>query len=607
MQAVPVIDASKNKPRKRMTVSQILRASEMSKEVLQSYLASDEESSHAEADVSAVSTVTEANTSSDNGSRKLRKIHRKFQEVLPDRATPRWWNKSENQIPPLKSKRKLFLHTSKENIRTKPLSSCENISRMYSAVMPKKSKQENYKLIVPNVEVKRRNEREKVLHENVLSDTNTWNSHITYRTSMESDKRNETLKGIPVEVSHREDDRVAWESNRKKIEEHQLDFRRKANILDKNQTLSLKSHKVKHIISGDEIGDMRRGGKKLKIDNEREEFEEEQHGARRKINAFDKERIKYVMDRRSEKRTVEEPSAVEERINNDVAPGTMLHPSALHLQFQAEMNRLESIEEYGQHLTAIQTIFAENIKAKRQSMSTQKNEEIGKDKEIEVKPHTVEISVQTTDFIDTNLILPSGQTREDAVYHSSVHAQTPYANKHHQSSIDTTRNVHSNKMENSTQTEGFRETRQKENILLNSGNKHTEITAEDRGVSQNDCREINIKECSSIKSTQNVTRRPVKVSEVLQETYETRRTIAHAMEMDDVKRSLRRDEELADMNRRFKMWDVEHLKEMNRIAREDNWLFQRTMLEGSSIWSTQTLVQSRILPTSRIVELEKCN
>ena len=320
---VPVIDASKKKTQKRMTVRQYLRAAEMSKEELQSYLASDEEPSRAQSEISVISTVTEVGSSSEESRGKWRKqVHRKLPEVLlPDRVTPRYWSKSDTQLHdkylPLKSRKKLFSHKSKAN--TRPVNSTENFSRMYSAVAPRKLKQRQYDLIAPNVELRRRIERTRRV-ENNESDTNTWNSHVTYRQNAESDRRND-MRGISVNLSPQTEDSAAWRSNTAK-QQTPLEVRR-SDVAHKS---SVSKRKVKSNLLTEECVD-RHTGKKHEFANERDELQKEEklsHSTRR----VNREKMRDFVNAKGEiGNKIGEPSFLEKGEDERSAPRNMVSQS----------------------------------------------------------------------------------------------------------------------------------------------------------------------------------------------------------------------------------------------------------------------------------------
>ena len=177
-QALPVIDASKEKTRKQLAVHQFGHRD------YEPNLAADYDSMQCEDGLSVNSSALEAehNSSSDESRVRWKKCLSVTspQEVLPSRVKPVHWSKSDSEIVIRPSfSAKLQKNFEKINI--------ERNMRAFSsagrpAVMPKKVKYRHYGLVPPDVELRRKKERISVVpadssHQAESSGSDTWDSH----------------------------------------------------------------------------------------------------------------------------------------------------------------------------------------------------------------------------------------------------------------------------------------------------------------------------------------------------------------------------------------------------------------------------------------------
>lgn len=175
-QALPVIDASKEKTKKQMSDPQLIH------KVYDSYLATDDESMQCEDGfLSANSSALEAehNSSSDDSRVRWKKrLNVKSpQEVLPSRVEPVHWSKSNSEII---IRRSFSLKNCKKINTGRNMRSFSSAGR--PAVMPKKAKYRHYELVAPNVGLRRKHERFAAVPANSscqadTSGTDTWDSH----------------------------------------------------------------------------------------------------------------------------------------------------------------------------------------------------------------------------------------------------------------------------------------------------------------------------------------------------------------------------------------------------------------------------------------------
>jgi len=177
-QALPVIDASKEKTRKQLTVNQFIRRE------YESYLVTDDESTQCEDGLSVNSSALEAehNSSSDDSRvRQKKRLNIKSpQEVLPSRVQPLHWSKSDSEIILRPSFSVKSCQNSKNINLERNVRSLSSVGR--PAVMPRKARYKHYGLVAPNVELKRKRERISALPANYsclaeTSGSDTWDSH----------------------------------------------------------------------------------------------------------------------------------------------------------------------------------------------------------------------------------------------------------------------------------------------------------------------------------------------------------------------------------------------------------------------------------------------
>jgi hypothetical protein len=177
-QALPVIDASKEKTRKQPRVHREYESS----------LVTDDESIQCEERLSVNSSALEAgyNSSSDESRVRWKKrLNTKSpQDVLPSRVQPVQWNKSDSEI----IIRPSFTMRSRQN--SEKINLEKNIRPLLSAgrpaIMPKKVKYRHYGLVAPDVELRRKNERISAVPADCscqaeTSGTDTWDSHYIQR------------------------------------------------------------------------------------------------------------------------------------------------------------------------------------------------------------------------------------------------------------------------------------------------------------------------------------------------------------------------------------------------------------------------------------------
>jgi hypothetical protein len=177
-QALPVIDASKEKTRKQLRVHR----------EFESYPVTDDESMQCEDRLSVSSSAFEAgyNSSSDESRTRWKKrLNAKSpQEVLPSRVQPVRWNKSDSEI----TIRPAFSVRSYQ--KSEKINFDRNMRPFFSAgrpaVMPKKVKYRHYRLVAPNLELRRKNERILAVPcdyscQAETSGTDTWDSHFVRR------------------------------------------------------------------------------------------------------------------------------------------------------------------------------------------------------------------------------------------------------------------------------------------------------------------------------------------------------------------------------------------------------------------------------------------
>jgi hypothetical protein len=174
-QALPVIDASKEKTKKQLTDPQLIH------KVYESYLATDDDSMQCEDGLSMNSSALEVehNSSSEESRTRWKKRMnvKSSQEVLPNRVEPVRWSKSDSEIV---TRRSFSLKNCEKVNMGRNMRSFSSAGR--PAVMPKKAKYRHYGLVVPDVELRRRNERVATVPANdscqaETSGTDTWDSH----------------------------------------------------------------------------------------------------------------------------------------------------------------------------------------------------------------------------------------------------------------------------------------------------------------------------------------------------------------------------------------------------------------------------------------------
>lgn len=177
-QALPVIDASKEKTRKLSTVHQFVQRD------YEPNLATDYESMQCEDGLSVNSSALEAEHNSSSDESRVRWKKRLSvtspQEVLPSRVKPVHWSKSDSEIiirPSFSAK--LQKNFEKINME-RNMRSFSSVGR--PAVMPKKVKYRHYGLVPPDVELRRKKEIISMVPADSScqaesSGSDTWDSH----------------------------------------------------------------------------------------------------------------------------------------------------------------------------------------------------------------------------------------------------------------------------------------------------------------------------------------------------------------------------------------------------------------------------------------------
>ncbi|PSN52150.1 hypothetical protein C0J52_06468 [Blattella germanica] len=591
-QTVPILDASKQKARKAMTVHQYIRSSKLSTEDLQSFLTSDEESRSDD--------LTSSGADTDRSRRLRKQINFKLQKVLPDRVKHGNLTQSDTHLlrkqQPLKCRKKLIEHSGKENIEVniRPSTAIE-----MTCASPKKIKQMNYDLVAPNVELKRRNVRYKNMpttgvETKGISDSDTWNSHLTFQQLIEL-RKEERSKGIPLDLSSHVNDPNTWESHvtqRQKVsQEHFVGEPLMKTVLgssDKNQStgvhLTHKKHYDHNLPVSSEEGDVGYSGKRNRTETE------------------------------SDTSKIQETSP---------STRTRKHRRNISHLLREELNRLESIEQSSKHLTALEEIFIKNMKMKQDDRRNLDNLE---DKQIEVKPLTVDNCAQTIDLIVPDLMLATERKEKESTKQLNIHKPTMHKQTAAKSTeVCTQTELSDDKLiQNSNAVSesifiSHNELRgMNSNANLSKPELHTnrnDVTTtipsefqplfqpgEESHTSTNftarpgyqDCHsEIRLREEPSNLIHKSRTKL-LNIPKLLQESEQTRKTVAHAMEMGAVERSVKRDDEKDQINRKHKLWSIEHMKRMNEIAREDNQLFEQSLFGRTSFKPTQAFVHSSL-------------
>ena len=177
-QALPVIDASKEKTRKQSSVHQFVQRD------YEPNLATDYESMQCEDGLSVNSSALEAEHNSSSDESRVRWKKRLSvaspQEVLPSRVKPVHWSKSDSEIiirPSFSAK--LQKNFEKINME-RNMRSFSSAGR--PAVMPKKVKYRHYGLVPPDVGLRRKKERISMVPADSScqaesSGSDTWDSH----------------------------------------------------------------------------------------------------------------------------------------------------------------------------------------------------------------------------------------------------------------------------------------------------------------------------------------------------------------------------------------------------------------------------------------------
>ncbi|XP_069682891.1 centrosome-associated protein 350-like [Periplaneta americana] len=160
-QTVPVIDASKGKMKKRLSIHQFAHSSKTNRKEYESSIISDNDSIQEE------SSLLDDNyfSSDESGMRRKKRFNIKSSgDLLPSRVKPACWSKSDSEIivrHSASSKSRMKPHNSswKEYIEKNIRLSASSISQGKPAIMPKRGKYSDCGLVAPNVELRRKTER----------------------------------------------------------------------------------------------------------------------------------------------------------------------------------------------------------------------------------------------------------------------------------------------------------------------------------------------------------------------------------------------------------------------------------------------------------------
>ncbi|KAJ4447153.1 hypothetical protein ANN_09154 [Periplaneta americana] len=182
-QTVPVIDASKGKMKKRLSIHQFAHSSKTNRKEYESSIISDNDSIQEE------SSLLDDNyfSSDESGMRRKKRFNIKSSgDLLPSRVKPACWSKSDSEIivrHSASSKSRMKPHNSswKEYIEKNIRLSASSISQGKPAIMPKRGKYSDCGLVAPNVELRRKTERlSEMCSDAENSGNDAWNRRIVH-------------------------------------------------------------------------------------------------------------------------------------------------------------------------------------------------------------------------------------------------------------------------------------------------------------------------------------------------------------------------------------------------------------------------------------------
>ncbi|XP_069686677.1 uncharacterized protein [Periplaneta americana] len=590
-QAVPVIDASKGKAKKRLSSQQLIHSSKMNRKEYESSVASDEDSMQGD-----FSMQEEDHNSSSDDSRvrwKRRLNLKSPEDVLPSRVKPVYWSKSDSEIivrnsSPPKSRIKLYHNNGKENLEKNVRMSVSSISQGKPAIMPKRGKYSRYGLIAPNVELRRKTGRLSEMRTDAEnSGTDTWNSHTVDRQHTSSAP--DTASKLHSEGHSAEDPK---------------EFIRNAM----------------GVCSGDAtLVDDGRKEKMLTNDNERI-----------------REQIKARTGSASSFGMTSFAAAVES--------GVKFHPSALHLQFQAELSRMESLQEYIQHLTEVEAIVTRSRQVISKSTSSQTLDRFdvpAEEKQVQVAPvaQTLTSNVQTQTLVQDDSIqhkstnktthrtsYSNSATRQDLEMkvessqlepqiivqkiNSNQSVQQPSSTQpkiliqllpsNHQfenipqAVSQTTATTMLPQKTEEIQVPSTSTLQAKSDLNLHANHSQTPVlvkTKSDVKIIDNSMKLITSKPAENNVATDRVSDhaedagQPIAVDQLLQASKHTRRLID--IEDKEAHEALkrRREELMEELSGRCRKWDVKHKEFMNKIEREDSEHLKQILLGNIGLTS----------------------
>ncbi|KAJ4429678.1 hypothetical protein ANN_21879 [Periplaneta americana] len=590
-QAVPVIDASKGKAKKRLSSQQLIHSSKMNRKEYESSVASDEDSMQGD-----FSMQEEDHNSSSDDSRvrwKRRLNLKSPEDVLPSRVKPVYWSKSDSEIivrnsSPPKSRIKLYHNNGKENLEKNVRMSVSSISQGKPAIMPKRGKYSRYGLIAPNVELRRKTGRLSEMRTDAEnSGTDTWNSHTVDRQHTSSAP--DTASKLHSEGHSAEDPK---------------EFIRNAM----------------GVCSGDAtLVDDGRKEKMLTNDNE-------------KI----REQIKARTGSASSFGMTSFAAAVES--------GVKFHPSALHLQFQAELSRMESLQEYIQHLTEVEAIVTRSRQVISKSTSSQTLDRFdvpAEEKQVQVAPvaQTLTSNVQTQTLVqdesvqhkstnktthstsysnsatrqDLEMKVESSQLEPQIIVqkiNSNQSVQQPSSTQpkiliqllpsNHQfenipqAVSQTTATTMLPQKTEEIQVPSTSTLQAKSDLNLHANHSQTPVlvkTKSDVKIIDNSMKLITSKPAENNVATDRVSDhaedagQPIAVDQLLQASKHTRRLID--IEDKEAHEALkrRREELMEELSGRCRKWDVKHKEFMNKIEREDSEHLKQILLGNIGLTS----------------------